>query len=172
MLLLGLKRPQKNMKNFKYHSSNSFSCMILSVENLHSVVNRKEATHTDICYNYQRINKISNKVECALFHKHRKMISFAKISGTIKRLEISKTKVQACGNSSKFRPETWNLGVSICQQCMVRQQIVAKKRLWQEQERFQKMLILKSSHQCHNRKTTMLSWGKIVFLLSVKRCHD
>ena len=106
MLLWGLKRPQKNMKNFKYHSSNLFSCMILSVENLHSVVNRKEATHTDICYNYQRINKISNKVECPLFHKHRKLISFAKISGTIKRLEISKAKVQACGNSSKFRPET------------------------------------------------------------------
>ena len=50
MLLWSLKRLQKNMQNFNYKGVNLFSCMTISVENLHSAFNKKQTTQTLVTY--------------------------------------------------------------------------------------------------------------------------
>ena len=44
MLLWGLKKLKENCESFNYKEVNLLSCMTLSVENLHSAVNRKQGT--------------------------------------------------------------------------------------------------------------------------------
>ena len=50
MLLWGLERLQKNTLDLNYNNVNLLSCMTLSVENLHSTVNKKQTTQTMITY--------------------------------------------------------------------------------------------------------------------------
>ena len=50
MLVLVLKRLQKNTNNFNYNSVKLFSCMTLLIEDLYSAVNKKEATQTLVTY--------------------------------------------------------------------------------------------------------------------------
>ena len=88
-----------------------------------------------------------------LFHKQKKMLSFARISSFIKRLEISKTNVKAFGNRSTFQPKTGSGHLPTTQ--LYANEAVDRERLWQEKWRFQKMLILKNSHQGHNKETTV-----------------
>ena len=44
LLLWGLKKLKENCESFNYKEVNLLSCMTLSVENLHSAVNRKQGT--------------------------------------------------------------------------------------------------------------------------------
>ena len=50
MLLWGLKKLKENCESFLYNEVNLLSCMTLSVENLHSAVNRKQGTQTLVPY--------------------------------------------------------------------------------------------------------------------------
>ena len=46
MLLWDLKKLKENCESFNYNEVNLLSCLTLSVENLHSTVNRKQGTQT------------------------------------------------------------------------------------------------------------------------------
>ena len=50
MLLWGLKKLKENCESFSYNEVNLLSCMVLSIENLHSAVNRKQDTQTLLSY--------------------------------------------------------------------------------------------------------------------------
>ena len=50
MLLRGLKKLKENCESFNYNEVNLLSCMTLSVENLHSTLNRKQGTQTLVSY--------------------------------------------------------------------------------------------------------------------------
>ena len=50
MLVWGLKRLKENCESHGYSNVNLLSCMTLSVENLHSAVNRKQGTQTIVSY--------------------------------------------------------------------------------------------------------------------------
>ena len=50
MLLWGLKKLKENCESFSYNEVNLLGCMTLSLENLHSSVNRKQGTQTLVSY--------------------------------------------------------------------------------------------------------------------------
>ena len=50
MLLWNLKKLKENCESFNYNKVNLLSCMILSLENLHSAVNRKQGNQTLVPY--------------------------------------------------------------------------------------------------------------------------
>lgn len=50
ILLWGLKRLRENVESYGYRKTNLLSCMTLTVENLHSAVNKKQGTQTLIQY--------------------------------------------------------------------------------------------------------------------------
>ena len=46
ILLWGLRRLKENVETYQYHKTNLLSCMTLTVENLHSTVNKKQSIQT------------------------------------------------------------------------------------------------------------------------------
>ena len=50
MLLWGLKKLKEDCESFNYNEVNLLNCMTLSVENLHSALNRKQGTQTLVSY--------------------------------------------------------------------------------------------------------------------------
>ena len=98
MLVLGLKRLQKNANNFNYNSVKLSSCMTLLTEKIYSAVNKKQATQTLVTYAQTFATAIKESIKSVpklSVHYFTSRERCARISVTTKRLDISKMKVQA-----------------------------------------------------------------------------
>ena len=114
MLVLGLKRLQKNANNFNYNSVKLSSCMTLLTEKIYSAVNKKQATQTLVTYAQTFATAIKESIKSVpklSVHYFTSRERCARISVTTKRLDISKMKVQA------FWLGKSNTGVGISQRC-------------------------------------------------------
>ena len=63
MLLWGLKKLKENCESFNYNEVNLLSCMALSVENLHSAVNRKQGTQILVSYKQDFTTNIKESIK-------------------------------------------------------------------------------------------------------------
>ena len=66
MLLWGLKKLKENCQSFNYNEVDLLSCMTLSVENLHSAVNRKKGTQTLISYAQDFATTIAESIKAVI----------------------------------------------------------------------------------------------------------